>query len=179
MVWAYADEIVQAASNMSEAMGLAETGYAQSQMDRERIGGGTINGWYEPHPDALAIHAKLRAWFCHDGAALALVIWHAERRRLLPPSISLPRLKAVMVTDRNGNVLIERRRAHRKARALTEYCLVEFEGVDAKVAELRERAHREVHALFVAFLDAMPGFPLTRWKVAGRGLTDVGESLTT
>jgi hypothetical protein len=178
LIWAYADEIVQAASNIGSSWGYAATGYSQSNVDRERIGGGTINGWYEPHVDALLIHAKLRAWFDRDGEGLALVMRSAERRQEIAPEISLPRVKAVPVYDRNGNVLIDKRRAGPRGRVITEYCRVEWQGLAIDVAAAREQRYREFYALFVAFLDAMPGFALSRWKVTGRGLTSVDESLT-
>jgi hypothetical protein len=177
LVWAFADEIVQAASNIGSSW-YAATGYSQSNFDRERIGGGTINGWYEPHPDALVIHSKLCAWFHHDGVGLAQVMKCAERRELPAPEISLPRVKAVPVYDRNGNVLIEKRRAGPRGRVIAEWSVIEWEGLRIDIAEAREQRHRESYALFVAFLDAMPGFELKRWKVQGRGLTSVDESLT-
>lgn len=176
LVWAYADEIVLAASNLGGGDG--RPGLAQSNVDRERVGGGTINGVYEPHADALLIHAKLTAWFGADGFGLAQVMAHAERRREMPASISLPRLRAVPVFDRNGNVLIERRRLPNRGRVLAEFCLLDYEGLDGAKAERREAHWRAAHGLLVAFLDVMPGFALSKWKVEGRGLTAVDESLT-
>lgn len=177
LVWAYADEIVLAASSVGSARYVTE-GPSISGLGRERIGGGAINGWYEPHQDARTIHAKLDEWFSHDRHAAQLVMWHAERRREIPAAIHLPRVRAVPVYDRLGNVLIMRRRAHRKDRVAAEYCMLQFEGLDPAVADRKEREWREFHAMLVAFLDVMEGFDLARWKIAGRGLTDVGESLT-
>ena len=103
---------------------------------------------------------------------------HAEMRRRLPASITVPRVKTLPVYDRQGNVLIHRRRASRSSRVLAEYCMVDYEGVDPRIAEKREKAWRDLYSLHLAFLDVMPGFPLTKWKVVSRGLTDVCESLT-
>lgn len=178
LVWAYADELVLAASAPGPASFVSE-GPQMSGLGRERIGGGAINGWYEPHADARLIHAKLEAWFNHDRQGCQAIMWHAERRREIAPAISVPRLRAVAVLDRQGEVLIERIRSDRKARVSAQYCLVEFEGTDPAVAASKERAWKDLYRLFVAFLDVMPGFPLTKWRIAERGLTNVGESLTT
>jgi len=179
VVWTYADEIAYAAST-APAGRWGGIGYVTSGLGRERIGAGAINGWYEPAADALLIHAKLTAWFAHDGEGLACVIRHAERRVAVPPVITVPRLRAVPVTDRRGEVLVKRLRAHRLARVQAEYCEVDFEGVPAGLADAREEAWRAFHAMLVAFLDVMPGFGLQRLRVEGRGLAvdTVCESLT-
>jgi len=177
LIWAYADEIVLAASSSGPARFVGD-GPAMSGIGRERLGGGAINGWYEPHEDALLIHAKLLDWFSGDGLQARTVMTYAERRQEMPAEIVLPRVKAMPVLDRNGDVLVERRRAHRKDRVVSQYCLVEFAGLDPAVADRREQQWRDFHALFVAFLDVMAGFPLKRWKITKRGLTTVGESLT-
>jgi hypothetical protein len=177
VVWAYADELVLAASSVGGS-NFPSPGLAMSGLGRERISGGLINGWYEPHPDAMLIHAKLSEWFVHDSYGLCQVMAHAERRKRLPPEISLPRIKVMPVYDRQGNVLVERRRAHRSARVITEYCLIDYEGIDPRHADRREKAWRDMHAMFIAFLDVMQGFSLAKWKITGRGLTNVGESLT-
>lgn len=178
LVWAYADEIVLAASAVGGS-NFPSPGLAMSGLGRERISGGLINGWYEPHPDAHTIHAKLCDWFVHDSHGLCQVMAYAERRKQLPHEITLPRVKVVPRYDRQGNVLIERRRAHRQGRVVTEYCVVDYEGIDPRQADRREQAWRDMYAMFLAFLDVMKGFELTRWKITRRGLTDVGESLTT
>jgi hypothetical protein len=177
LVWAYADEIVLAASSMGGS-NFPSPSLAMSGLGRERISGGLINGWYEPHQDAHTINAKLAEWFAHDGYALCQVMAHAERRKQLPREITLPRVKALPVYDRQGNVLIERRRAHRNGRVITEYCVLDYDGIDHREADRREQAWRDMHTMFLAFLDVMEGFELSKWKVKGRGLTSVCESLT-
>lgn len=177
LVWAYADEIVLAASNVGGS-NFASPGLAMSGLGRERISGGLINGWYEPHDDARVIHAKLSEWFNHDGYGLCQVMAHAERRQRLPREIRLPRVKVLPKFDRQGNVLIERRRAHRTGRVMTEYCVLEYEGIDPREADRREQAWRDMYQVFVAFLDVMQGFELRKWRVTSRGLTSVCESLT-
>lgn len=176
--WAYADEIVLAASSVGGS-NFPSPGLAMSGLGRERISGGLINGWYEPHADARLIHAKLQDWFAHDPRSGFVVMSHAEKRLELPASITVPRVRVAPVLDRNGNVLVQRHRSHRKAKVITEYCVVDYEGTDPRVAEQRERAWADLYQLFVAFLDVMPGFILAKWKVTSRGLTTVGESLTT
>jgi len=178
LVWAYADEIVLAASSVAGS-NFPTPGLAMSGLGRERIAGGLINGWYEPHADARLIHAKLAEWFSHDSYGLCQVMAHAERRKQLPREIVLPRVKALPRYDRQGNVLIERRRAHRSGRVITEYCVIDYEGIDHREADRREKAWRDMHAMFVAFLDVMPNFEMSKWRVKGRGLTNVCESLTT
>lgn len=178
LVWAYADEIVRAASSVVGS-NFPSPGLAMSGLGRERIGSGLINGWYEPHADARLIHAKLEEWFSHDPRGGYVVMSHAERRCELPANISVPRVKVLPVLDRNGNILIQRHRSHRKAKVIAEYCMIDYEGADPRVAEHRERAWRDLHSLFVAFLDVMPNFPLSKWRVTSRGLTQGGESLTT
>jgi hypothetical protein len=177
LVWAYADEIVLAASSVGGS-NFPAPGLAMSGLGRERISGGLINGFYEPHHDARTIHAKLSDWFSHDGYGLCQVMAHAERRKQLPREIHLPRVKAMPVYDRQGNVLIERRRAHRSGRVITEYCVLEYEGIDPREADRREQAWRDMHGVLMAFLDVMQGFELTKWRVTNRGLTNVCESLT-
>lgn len=178
LVWAYADEIVLAASSIGPS-NFIKDGPAMSGLGRERIGGGAINGWYEPHADARLIHAKLGDWFSHDTLGCQLVTWHAERRRHIPPTIHLPRLKATPVYDRQGNVLVARRRSPVSNRILFEYCQVMFEGYAPALAERKEREWREFHEMFLAFLDVMAGFQLSKWRIKGRGLTSDTESLTT
>lgn len=177
LTWSYADEIVLAASSIGPSR-YASDGPAMSGLGRERIGGGAINGWYEPHQDARTIHAKLADWFSHDARGAQLVMWHAERRREIPAHIHLPRVKAVPVYDRLGNVLIQRRRSPVSRRVMLEYCMLEFEGLNPAVAERKEREWRDFHEMFLAFLDVMAGFQLTKWMIAGRGLTSDTESLT-
>ena len=177
LVWSYADEIVLAASSIGPSRFIGE-GPAMSGIGRERIGGGAINGWYEPHADARQIHAKLGDWFSHDGRGAQLVMWHAERRREVPSRIRLPRVKAVPVYDRNGDVLIQRRRSPLSNRLMTEFCVLQFEGLDPAVADRKEREWREFHEMFLAFLDVMAGFQLSKWRITGRGLTSDTESLT-
>jgi hypothetical protein len=177
LVWAYADEIVRAASSVGGS-NFPAPGLAMSGLGRERISGGLINGFYEPHGDARLIHQKLTDWFAHDPRAGFVVMSHAEKRHELQPRIEIPRVMVLPVLDRNGNVLVQRHRSHRKAKVITEYCLVDYEGTDPRIAEQRERAWSELYQMFTAFLDVMPGFPLTKWKVTSRGLTKGGESLT-
>lgn len=177
LVWAYADEIVRAASSVGGS-NFPTPRLAQSSLGRECVSTGLINGWYEPHKDARLIHAKLQDWFAHDPGQGITVMSHAERRKLVPPTITVPRVRVVPQLDRNGNVLIQRHRAHRKDRVVTEYCVIDYEGTNALVAEAREARWVEFYRMFMAFLDVMPGFPLTKWKVTKRGLTNVGESLT-
>jgi len=178
LVWTYADEIVRAASSV-EAAHFPTPGLAMSGLGRgERVSGGLINGWYEPHDDARLIHAKLEEWFSHDPRQAFSVMAHAEKRQQLPPVISVSRVRVVPRLDRNGNVLVQRHRAHRKDRVVTEYCVVDYEGTDQAIADRREAEWVAFYEMFLAFLDVMPGFALTRWKVTGRGLTNVGESLT-
>jgi hypothetical protein len=177
LVWAYHDELVHAASNVGAAW-YADTGYAQSQLGVERVSGGLINGVLEAHEDAVMIHAKMREWFSGHSEGLTRLIWVAERRIALAPEISLPRVRVMPRRDKNGEVIVMRLRPYRGARVETEYCEVEYEGLSLEVAAAREQAYREFYALFLAFLDAMPGFKLVKWKVEGRGLTNVDESLT-
>lgn len=177
LVWAYADEIVRAASSVAGS-NFPTPRLAQSSLGRECVSGGLINGWYEPHRDARLIHAKLEEWFSHNPGQGITVMSHAERRKHVPPKITVPRVRVVPQLDRNGDVLIQRHRAPGRGRVIAEYCLLDYKGTDARVAEQREAAWGEFHRMFVAFLDVMPGFPLTRWKVTKRGLTNVEESLT-
>lgn len=177
LVWAYADEIVRAASSVGGS-NFPTPRLAQSSLGRECVSTGLINGWYEPHRDARLIHAKLQDWFDHDPGQGIAVMSYAERRQLVPPSITVPRVRVVPQLDRNGNVLIQRHRAPGRGRVIAEYCLLDYEGTDARIAEQREAAWVEFYRMFIAFLDVMPGFPLTRWKITKRGLTNVEESLT-
>lgn len=177
LVWAYHDELVQAASNVGAAW-YADTGLAQTRLGAERVAGGLINGVLEAHEDAVMIDAKLKAFLAGYGDGLALVIAAAERRLSVAPQIRVDRIRAVAKRDRNGEVIVKRLRPYRGARVEAEYCEIEYLGVEFAKAEAREQRYREFYALFLAFLDAMPGFPLCMWKVEGRGLTNVYESLT-
>lgn len=177
LVWTYADQIAHAASSDGNSRHLLPR-LAESRLGSDHIGAGVIAGFYEPAPDARLIDEKLKAWFQHDGLGLACVIRHAEQRRNIPAVIVVPRVRAVPVYDRNGEVLIERRRLPNRGRVVSEYCMVEFEGTSHDVANAEEASYRAFYGMFLAFLDVMPGFQLARWKITGRGLTTVDESLT-
>jgi hypothetical protein len=177
LVWAYADEVVQAASNVP-ASWYADLGYSSVAFDRERVGGGTINGRLEVHEDALTIHGKLWAWFGKDGEAIARVVRAAERRQPLAPSITVERVRLVRLWDQRDETKPAMRKHRINGETVDVYCFVEFEGPTEEQALKREADYRVFYASFLAFLDAMPGFPLTRWKITERGLTGMHESLT-
>jgi hypothetical protein len=190
IVWAYADELAAAASAAAPGAPISKMagpGVAQTNWSGEYIGG-LINGWYEPPADARLIDEKLRAWFSHDREGLQRVISYAEKRTEIPPAISLERWHEVPRLDHNGKPRFiytdKKGRAvfppygSNGVRYLTKVPLTERVGIDPVLADAKEAAYREFYALFLAFLDAMPGFPFIRWKCVERGLTNNNESLT-
>jgi hypothetical protein len=140
-----------------------------SRLDGDRGHGGLINGVLEAHPDALLIDAKLGAWFDGNGYRLAIVTGRAERAVPPPPSIAIPTARAVPRRNRDGSVAMELKKSN--GRWVPYICVLDWEGEDMDIVERKLRLYQEFYSLFLAFLDAMPGFPLTKWKVTGRGLT--------
>jgi hypothetical protein len=181
IVWAYRDEHVRAAR--AEELGPDNgPGLAQSPMDRERGSGGLINGWLEPHPDALTIHRKLEAWFDHAQAAvkgrrLMRIVMAAEARNPVvplppPPTITLTVVRPKPVLNRDGSAAVELRRGG-KGKWEPWYCPVEWEGEPADVVAARLAEYREFYVLFLAFLKMMPQFPLVRLSIEGDGIDKV------
>lgn len=167
LVWAYADQHVRMATNNEGR--LAENGYSQNAYTDIGHGSGAINGWLDAHEDALLIDVKTREWFSvgrnfYGSFAMAL-----ERRRRPAEARELPPLRAVPVRRGDGSIKEEYIRMGRHD--LPAYCLVEWEGFDAMEMDRAQM----LFDLFVALLDIMPGWKLSKWRIEGTGLDTSGR----
>lgn len=161
LVWAYRDECVAAATN-TEADRYDYVGFAQARTDRERSGG-LIHGRLDAHADAVMIDAKARAWFGGNGMWLVTVIRAAERAE--PPArvLQLVEARPAPMYNRDGSLAVQLRKSNGKWQPV--YCLVDWVGEPAEVLAARRRDWQTFLDVFDAFLAAMAGFPLTKWRV--------------
>lgn len=170
LVWAYADECVRVATNSDYRR--ADLGYSSVDLEGAGGSGGAINGFLEAHEDALAIDETVRAWFDFNGTYYHRLAVAAEKRRPLPQACDLPALRVVPERKVNGTIKIEYNSAGRHG--TPHYCLVLYDGYTAdELAKVQE-----LHDLFIALLDIMPGLKLGKWRITERGLTNGRESLT-
>lgn len=174
LVWAYRHEFVRAAGD-SQALRYADTDYAQSPMETEKVGGGLINGALHVHEDALAIDALVWRWFDGSAQTRFCIARHAERETPPPRQLDLVLQRIVPKYRPNGALWME---YPPRGRQVPYLCVLDYVGEPADVIEKKQRRQAELHALFLAMLDWMAMLSLSKWKIVGRGLTAGGESLT-
>jgi len=166
LVWAYADENVRAATHCgSEPALYCSNGLSLMRVGETGIGGGTINGLLEAHPDAWAIDNLVANWFdewpdWRQGVAL-----YAESRRPPPAVEHLPRQRIVgPKLNGKGNPV----QLYRDFGAKDHPYLCPLE-IDEGYTAAQVEWHRQFLLLFKAMLDVMEGLKLERWRVRGRG----------
>lgn len=163
--WAYADEQVRAATHCNGEPALyCSNGLALVRVGETGIGGGTINGLLDAHPDAWAIDNLVANWFDEWPEWRIGVEVYAEKRQL-PPSVDrLPRLRiAGPKRNAKGNpIVLYNDRGGRSA----YLCLLEIEEGCTGADVQRHAAFLE---MFKAMLEVMAGLKLQRWKIVGTG----------
>jgi hypothetical protein len=176
LVWAYAHENVRAAGGF---LSLKNDYFQGSGWDSSiEHHTATVRGYLQAHEDAVSIDAFVKVNSGPHHVYMA-IYKAAERRAPVPAKLDLPTQKCVPVMVKRNGELVPKLIYPAKGRKEPILCCLDIVGVpqdEIDKAQLRQAA---IHTIFLSLLDVMEyRLPLTKWAIAGRGLTDGGESLT-
>ncbi|MBG1232985.1 hypothetical protein [Aestuariivirga litoralis] len=101
LVWAYRDECVRAKSGSQEGS-FGHTDFVMARYGEGQAPRGTINGFLEPHEDALLIDKIMADWFSGIDQGYVHTARHAEKGVMPVHPDKLERARLVPVLKPNG-----------------------------------------------------------------------------